>query len=141
MITFYERWRRTGAGMTLICACLLLTAWLRSLVSIDNVWVQGFGQYHQCILADGSVHWIVRDGQWKPDCHWSSVASTDRYAKTKMLESLLRSEQYGINPDQLTSIQYFAILPYAIPLTLLSACLLLAPSRKQSPPNASPSHA
>jgi hypothetical protein len=141
MREFFHGWRRKAGCVTLVIACLLMGGWLRSLACLDECWVEGLGQYHEWILTDGSVHWIIRDGMWNLDGSWTTYASNDRQARNKYLEYLIRSGQYGINPDHRTSIWYFTILPVAIPLTILSAYLLLVPSRKQSRPNASPSHA
>jgi hypothetical protein len=131
MREFFRGWRRKVGCMTLVMACVVMGGWLRSLACLDEFWLEGLGQYHELILTDGSVHWIVRDGMWNLDCSWTTYASHDRQARTKILEYLIRSEQYGLNPDHHTSIWHFTILPVAIPLTLLSAYLILWEPRKR----------
>ena len=64
MRDFYRGWRRKVGIVTLVMACVFMGVWVRSLVYLDIVYVQGLGHFHELISTEGTVHWIVRDGSW-----------------------------------------------------------------------------
>ena len=53
---FFKGWRRKIGVMTLVAALAAMGLWLRSNLCLDVLWVEGLGQYHECISAEDEVH-------------------------------------------------------------------------------------
>lgn len=134
MKAFFHGWRRKVGCVALIAACAVTGMWLRSLHIFDTVSFTTEQSQHQVTSADGSVYWkaVNRNDAQQHGKGWTQVEPS-KYP----------------NPEKVKFIQlYFlrnanAVVPYwslILPLTLLSAYLLLVPSRKR-PPATSQSHA
>ena len=171
MSTFFQGWRRKAGASTLVVACALSSGWLRSRSHCDSIQLPvtahsrlTFGSANQ--VAGFSYETFDHPQENTFEC-WSNpdagtideALSMDGIAPSMTEDSSAESGSNGLRwrfrfagflfgqSEYLSDFKAqigFAALPYwslTIPLTLLSAYLLLVPSRKQPPPNASPSHA
>lgn len=171
MSSFFQHWQRKAGLVTLVVACALSSGWLRSRSHCDSIQVPvtthsrlTFGSANH---VAGFSYETFDDPQENTFEWWSNpdpgsideALSMDGIAPSMTEDSSAESGSNGLSwrirfasflfgqseylPDFKSQIG-FAAVPYwslTIPLTLLSAYLLLVPSRKQPPPNPSPSHA
>ena len=120
MKEFFHGWRRKTGIITLVMACLFATVWVRSLFIEDVViFLDGF-RHHTLISLSGNVYW---------DSEAESTFDPGRFTwftydlrNPTMLASSLESVEEAFR------IPYWSI---TVPLTVLSAYLLLSKPRKQ----------
>ncbi|MDB5343493.1 MAG: hypothetical protein JWP89_1870 [Schlesneria sp.] len=132
MRIFFQGWRRKVGCVVLVMALAFMGAWIRSLLITDfcespigSVWQAGFVSHR----GHFSYGWTNRKGSTR--FKWNSFDSQDPIA--------IRSHSFFFdftggtapNPSGMPSeliIPYWSII---IPLTLLSACLILWKPRKR----------
>lgn len=156
MLQFFHGWRRKAGGAALVMACVLMGMWIRSLAFGD---LFSFGQsgrgYHFPASFQGGLKWITsNDPLHSLNPPRYVFSATERYASDETLMPVFggdstdwRWHRHGVGfhfgTGTVSGFQVtVGVIPYwfvTIPLTLLSAYLLLVPSRKY-PPTASPSH-
>jgi hypothetical protein len=116
MHTFFHGWRRSAGVVLLVVALVLMVGWIRSDIVFDQVVVAG----NLVISNSGCLVWIWM-GWHDPDLnilHWYSDTASPF------------DEDWYLGTDGVR-LPYWAL---AIPLTLLSAYLLLWLPQKQTSP-------
>jgi hypothetical protein len=128
MREFFYGWRRKAGVVTLVMSLALMAGWIRSTVAYDEFRVT-IGTYRPFLLSQESRIWW---GRWvdhsrrAPAYGWRNLAHRD-------------PDPFARRPGG--SVTYSAIpsrMPYGVlvlPLTLLSACLLLSKSRRSPKPS------
>ena len=120
MHTFFHGWRRKAGCVTLVMAIAVGGMWARSLVVMDRVWFCRNAQLHHVISFDGVLSWWKRPqtppSPAIPSLGWSST-TFDELTTVALYQSTWH-------------IQFKTL---AIPLTLLSAYLILWKPRKRPP--------
>src|SRR5437016_951517 len=116
MREFFRSWRRKVGVVALVMACVLAASWIRSLAASDTVWIRIGDRYQVLHHCDGG---ITLDSYEIPS------------AFREVFPSFARHSQ-GFGPDYEQPLAYVDsggwMVPYsllAIPMTLLSACLIL----------------
>jgi hypothetical protein len=146
MCEFFRGWRRKIGVLTLLMACLLAAAWVRSLIITDLICIP-FGQLTEEVFVseEGKLTWQrIREEDpasvpthllWK--CFYSGVGGVDdddppvshcRFLGIEVGE--YTSKQMGSAfPSAFCSIPYWL---FVIPLTLVSVFLMLSKPRKST---------
>ena len=112
---FFKGWRRKAGLVTLVMVCLLTAWWMRSYVRVDVLLIQKSQRYHNLGSHRGHLYWISPRRTAPDAISWHS--GDTEYARG------LRNDQ--VLPD--TAIPYWSLV---LPLTLLSAWLILVKPRK-----------
>ena len=125
---FFKGWRRKAGLVTLAMACVLTVMWMRSRRVFDVVEFTNGSQQHQIASASAKLYW----GAWEE----SDISAHGR------------NQWYSIDlaffkhPEEIAYLQLDAYanfdwtIPYwslVLPLTLLSAWLILGKPRKVKP--------
>jgi hypothetical protein len=150
MPTYFHGWRRKIGVLTLVMACVLIAGWIRSFLQ-EDVWVmiKGDATVGIIISNDGSLCWSQADDPAIPD-----VALRFEYVNfnpfpdpkgfdEKDIQWIWRFAGCGFgkrfNEIYASSLQCceIAYMPIVIPLTLLSAWLLLSKPRVAKLPSKS----
>jgi hypothetical protein len=148
MHTFFHGWRRKAGVVTLVMALILMVAWVRSLMICDTIVAprRGTLQFVQSFV--GTVRWGrhswpggVPDGVPLPSTMWMSSKLLDEqiaesFWKHRTIEwrwnwagfDFAAGDSAGERVER-WAIPYWSLV---IPLTLLSACLILQKARKRS---------
>ena len=129
---FFHGWRRKAGCVTLVMALVLLGAWIRSLQVLDQVRVSREYQTPIYCLqsANGSIRWIVDEARGAEIYLWMSRTRGNAphlFADgTPECEWKFRWLGFGAGkPSRLETIWFIPYWSIVIPLTLLSACLIL----------------
>jgi hypothetical protein len=119
MHTFFPGWRRKAGCVLLVIALLVTCVWLRSLVvadAFDIRWQRVYVRHGAVISVDGSVSATLNSQKRSRDqdgIYWVCIAKA----------------------EQKVSLYHYALeIPYwsiTMPLTLLSAYLILSKPRKR----------
>jgi hypothetical protein len=133
---YFTPWRRKFGVLTLVMACVFAAGWVRSISIEDQIQIKPPDRWHRFLHVFESSHsvisWVALDMQFG-EIQWQSApVGADR--ETMLLEwfpqyAERREKKYVKNWE----VPYWSIV---IPLTLLSAWLLLIDPRKRanSPP-------
>jgi len=118
MRDFFHGWRRKAGCVALVMACLFMAGWIRSRMFGDAFLFPVGSRQNAIVALDGAVHWCaVKTGP----AYWGFETSD------RPVDELA---------DQLqTEIGFSWCVPYwsiTIPLTLLSAYLILRKPRKSA---------
>ena len=130
---FFKGWRRKIGVLTLVAALAAMGLWLRGIVCLDVLWVEGLGQYHEWVSAEGEVHWIIRDGLWNLDFDWTYWPAKSSQAKNVIENYLVKSKQYARRPGTHAFVWTIPILPLVVSLIMASAYLLFSKPRISTP--------
>jgi len=136
MDDFFHGWRRKLGVVTLLMALVLMGGWLRSFSATDEIQI---GIINQCLqevrTSWGELHWA----SWKDrpiSLRWTNwPAQQPSVHRKHFSEWLVRHEVRQSNADNITRLGQVVIFPYwsiTIPLTLISAFLLLSKPRKST---------
>jgi hypothetical protein len=158
MREFFRGWRRRAGVAALVMACAFAGMWLRSRVIVDTlIYRPETLACHSLTCSSNGIEYIRGDNfpvkEREPPCwclDWKSEARNPRYAPYWGYELLLDEFSYGfrwqvyefrdvlisegsglaLNPPRIDIcvIPWWAVM---LPLILLSAYLILIPSRKQ----------
>ena len=143
MREFFKGWRRKVGVVTLAMACAFMGAWLRSLIMRDEITVHG-NPRHTGVSMDGFVTW----SRFAPDATKTEVTWTAKQITPTLRNECRRRGTYDwkwecggflfgtITTQTLwwsrgmtfTTTEHYWQVPYwslSIPLTLISACLIL----------------
>ena len=157
MREFFQGWRRKAGLGTLVMACVLTGAWMRSLVAEDELMVlTNKRSQHRVVIVSGGIHWEVSPpssglNDRFPQFGWFS---RDYQSPTKVENMLAEPADYewvvnlcGFffgagryeyrNPAR--EVARWVLVSHSLlvlPLTLLSAWLILGKHRKSSPATA-----
>ena len=145
---FFKGWRRKIGIVTLVMACVFAVGWVRShftddtiIFSVGKTWLFNF-ESNQCGLGARAAAYGTDISTFK--MMWTShpinpSESTDPMVNVSVPVRLDGGQfHFGCKGMDLFQRRYFAIcfVPYwsvVIPLTLLSAYLLLSKPRKSTP--------
>ena len=121
MLNFFKGWRRTVGCVTLVMACVFTSGWVRSRDQFDIV---QFAHLGGMMSYDGILELQSFDAQLECPISWTSCRG--RIPLGTMIElSLVR-----VPDTSPVRLPYWSIV---IPLTLLSAYLLLAKPQQATP--------
>ena len=143
---FFKGWRRKAGLVTLVIACVVAIGWMRSYTTKEEVLIPAIRRQHAVLSADGMLFWMAWEEK-SPRLQWMSVPLLapgphdvyTRHFPTSMLSlmdlSIVVDEQHLIIRGSDLSLPAYSrsVIGYwllAIPLTLLSAWLILAKPRK-----------
>jgi hypothetical protein len=163
MRDFFKPWRRKAGVLTLGLACLAMVGWVRSQTNLDALFRLNKTNTHELSSYDGSIHWdriwpivtprpsrwVYRhngnithvDNPWEGcKIHWKVEGfgfALSAFSRQELVVGLAPPTEF-----EQWSVPYWSI---AIPLTLLSAWLLLSKSRQkpttEPAPTTDPDHA
>ena len=134
MGTFFKGWRRKAGCVTLVLATFTMGAWIRSIRLCDDVEfsigiqqheIRSFHPQYNIRSFNGEFYflwWLSRF----PRQSWECIDSANEFA----IESCLLDATYTVERGDGWTVAYGNI---AIPLTLLSACLILWTPRNREP--------
>jgi hypothetical protein len=129
MHTFFYGWRRKAGCVTLVMACVLMGMWMRTTVVADyfSAGAVAFGS------ARGGIYWFgsLPTQSWE----WEIISEEELRSSSgdMTLAEMIKDEASTAGED---SVFYGYVLYrwVVLPLTLLSAYLILRKPRKQSSP-------
>ncbi|WP_029247179.1 hypothetical protein [Schlesneria paludicola] len=131
MREFFRGWKRKFGVVTLLMACAVMAGWVRSLSVIDEVAIYTTGREHAFGSAFGYFAWQSTDAHttntkrfWDWNAQPTIGSGLTSESLVKQFESSLTSLE-SLHPQQ-WMLSYWLLV---IPLTLLSAWLLLSKSR------------
>jgi hypothetical protein len=130
MRQFLYSWQRKAGVVTLVMALVLTGEWIRSRVVQDQIILGVNKRCHVVVSSRGYLRWFAIDDGSPPFLSWRSGVFTD-----------ISNEKFLLATGRGTAVvTVYAgrdwIVPYAfgaVPLTLLSAYLLLSQPRKRLP--------
>ena len=131
MREFFKGWRRKTGCVTLLLAMVLTTFWVRSLGRPLLAQI-GYGRFHLLHSTEGRIDWMswIQPGS-EPQVAMVVLSSVPAEDLAKILE-LIGADLRNSNVElREASIPYWSL---AIPLTLLSAWLLLSKPRQPPKP-------
>lgn len=147
MREFFQGWRRKVGCVVLVVACVLASAWIRSVYVADLVTVQ-LGSFRALVLSGNHQAgiFILRDTpvdvfiRHRRDL-LAGVHEIWEFDRTRSFDSRLLAFQslnadllyvtYGVDSStSQTTVPLILYWPIVIPLTLLSAYLILWPQRR-----------
>ncbi len=164
---FFHGWRRKIGVVTLMMAVVFATVWARGFVVLDEIWydVRGHGKKWDRLFVSNQGYMLLRDEsvnglelQWKPMWRkrplqlfetFENIVRTD-FAFRQHAETVWEREWNGFhfgerhrkrpNKPHDRTLSYWVIPHWSIvmPLTLLSAWLLLSKPRVAKEPPKSP---
>jgi hypothetical protein len=125
MHAYIYGWRRKAGCTTLLLALILSCLWVRSLGYQDGVMIFGVNRCLMITSADSSMSWAVsnpdEDGFNSSNVVWISRPIT-------------RDNGNDVHATYVVGTPRFVYYsPIVVPLTLLSACLILWKPRKRPP--------
>jgi hypothetical protein len=151
MVTYFKPWRRKFGVVTLVIACVLAAGWVRSLMVLDSFYSINpqFRASYQgafCVVFHSHGGWVsgwllggteTRSDFTRPNWHRIPAHKAKSFENTRddlSWKALVVGVGFGTpstgNPLK-RSIWYFRYSSIVIPLTLLSAWLLLSKVRKK----------
>lgn len=127
MREFFYGWRRKAGCVTLVIACGLVGAWVRSLHVHDTLVAPQLNRLHIIDSVNGHIWWT--GCQSEPDWGFESTALHQRLTAS---EHFVRRWSLVAKSEKLRLAQW--VMPYwliTVPLTLLSAYLIFWKPRKR----------
>lgn len=135
MKEFFHAWRRKAGVVTLVMALVLTGMWFRSRVSLDLLEINFQGRCHQFESCAGIINYSCDPDltPGAPTIDWGSGLIT----QPEGIDWTFSLSDFGYRPYQTTSgidfdNWYFPYWFLVIPLTLLSAYLILSKPRQRS---------
>ena len=141
MRTFFHGWRRKAGVLTLLMALAVTGMWVRSFMVLDQVRLYRKDVLRVLMTTPGSFGWVdhttLNASSFKlPPPSWSwgclVVGDGDLDPATHLISWQIKFLGFGVGKggSNNTDVILIPYWPFAIPLTLLSACLLLWKPRK-----------
>ena len=127
MRDFFHGWRRKAGGVLFVMALLTFGGFVRSFLVWDRLFIRVGPIMHLVTSFDGCVSW------WSREIGQLEVYSTEIVPEWKTRSAAEGREYAATEPLQSWLIPYWFL---AIPLTLLSAYLILWKPRKRATPSA-----
>jgi hypothetical protein len=133
---FFKGWRRQLGLRTLVVACVFMAGWVRSLTTTDQlIGKEFFGQLHSFGSQSGAFYWIRLKPCLPPVPATPPIPDLDRHSLARKLGFLdieIRQNSGGMTmlAGNGIGVPYWII---TIPLTILSAFLLLSKPRPSTP--------
>ena len=139
MFDYFRGWKRKTGLVTLSLLCVLTVLWTRTFHSEDVCGFKAGGRKHILTSSRQGVDWlsIPKDANWKwfPHGIWLQTHGSD-YAGNPP-DSTMRSFQFERRPETgqlVVGAPYWSLM---LPLTILSAWLLLSKRRQPTKPGPS----
>lgn len=150
---YFKLWRRKVGVVTLLLACLFMVGWVRGLSIVDHVCLESSAKSKQMVSLMSASHGIALRkyeaiqswGWFSFSSGWGTIPVTSTNGDPFGLITSLneprrgwRSQYFGFDFGVLNDDNFrnsFLIIPYwfiVIPLTAISAYLLLSKSRKST---------
>ena len=126
---FFKGWRRKIGVMMLVMACVLTGLWLRSLSSYDRIYFPIGHRTHLITSYKGGLAWSSWEYVDAPEWGYRELPTPDHTTFVELIDGW-SSPSFSSWNMRWRSVFYRQIV---IPLTVLSACLLLS-----KPPIAQP---
>ena len=129
MFNFFNGRRRKAGCVTLLMAAVLTISWMRSNIVVDSVYVGScsFGS------ARGGVFVIRDEYQVSAPLAWESAMDKEVTPEETAGMSLAQVLEWEFGTSEGITYDYAMYWWLVLPLTLLSAYLLLWPSRPKLP--------
>lgn len=137
MREFFHGWQRKVGCVTLVMACVVTGSWVRSFYVLDQVRVSRENQSPIYLLqsVNGSIRWICDEDRGAEIYFWMARprdSSPKLFADDPEWEWKFRWLGFGAcNPSRIESLWCIPYWSVAVPLTLLSAYLILWNARKR----------
>lgn len=148
MRDFFNGWRRKSGCVVLLVACVVMAGWIRSRYLFENVDIviddQSFVTLFSCMHGVGCSKSHYRElklpASMRSPRYWtteqpSNIVDGEGNDLTQNLFVIWVDDADSDPESQFVIVRYFVI---AVPLTLLSALLILWPRRKQKPAGGQP---
>jgi hypothetical protein len=136
MQTFFHGWRRKMGVVALVMACLVTGLWVRTLFFADQFCFVIGDRKHYINSGQSGLTWLSIDRS--PMLEWHTVIPAEEFEQIKLSRPLTQSlnETFAILTDRGTNpaCRYLLYWWLALPLTLLSAYLILWKPRKAAQP-------
>lgn len=139
MRDFFRGWRRKWGCITLLIACVVTAAWVRSLHRLDQFRISPESQSPIYLLqsVNGSVRWICDESRGAEIYLWMTRTRNDephRFTSDERQNSKpeWKLQWLGFRAYQASPIEMVWFIPYwflSIPLTFLAAYLILSTPR------------
>lgn len=131
MKDFFHGWRRKVGIVTLVMACVVCGLWVRSFYIMDILAAGGSTRQHVVESVNGRIWWTayLEGAEWEFSSTFVHRAFPPGYLETILPRKMLAEVEGGQFGQWI--IPYWSI---TIPLTLLSAYLILWKPRKPSSP-------
>jgi hypothetical protein len=154
MGSYFKPWRRKIGVLTLFLACVSTFGWVRSLTIRDELWRYNGQQHYGLISEWHSLKWIgLKFGSVPnvtPSVDWESAVISTRKTPSDFFgnkSSCWRwrycgfgygESESGAENNSILKLLFFPYWSIVVPLTLLSAWLLLSKVRQKqnAPPQA-----
>lgn len=140
MHTFFYGWRRKVGVVALVLACVVTGLWMRTRFFADQLVFPMGGRTHYVNSAQNGICWLSLHSA-SSAIKWDTIPNgafdqmhLNRPLPQSLNELVSRHTAAGLAP----ACRYLLYWWLAIPLTVLSAYLLLVPSRKQLPTASKP---
>jgi hypothetical protein len=142
MWSFFRGWRRKAGVVTLVMALALLVGWVRSRVVLDSLSFAVRSQVTESLVSGGGlVAWQAKTNSSPPSVTWNTAPVTDSFDGFNNPSMRWSWRGFGVGelvPEEEFDIEriVFRIVPYwslVLPLTILSAYLILWKPRKSKP--------
>lgn len=130
---FFRGWRRKMGVVTLVMTVALTGLWVRCETIHDGISFPIFDRQHAIYAVDGQIVWMEMPqsgGIWLLASEDSAIMTEIIMDIEKKWDAIIEISDYQKYRFRRLAVPAWSIVT---PLTLLSAYLLLIPSRKQSP--------
>lgn len=129
MHTFFHGWRRKAGVSALVMACTLMAAWIKSGTVGDVIHISTRRHYHMLFSASGRLYWwSMTNESGASGFLWQDDNTADEIIRVLDKDRPLFQGQASLNFRE----RQFVYLNLTIPLTLLSACLILWKPQKRA---------
>ena len=128
---FFKGWRRKAGLVTLAMACVLMVAWIRSMGYQDAVIIFGEKRCLMIASANGSASWVAEEPSWVAEEPSEETPSFNRPTWRWINRPITSDNGNEIHATHvLGTPRFIQYAPIVLPLTLLSAWLILIKPRK-----------
>jgi hypothetical protein len=141
MHDFFKPWRRKFGVVVLVMACVFAAGWIRSRRTVDCLEIES--PFSDCVVISGDERLQIVEGRindWVSNPIWVKLAMTSKRSSDhegiRMNRKSFDASFVYLNRDPRAIAPYWSLV---VPLTLLSACLLLSKPRQKKPVPAKPS--
>ena len=129
MHTFFHGWRRKAGVSTLVIACTLMAAWIKSGTTGDVIHISTRRHYHMLFSASGRLYWwSMTNESGASRFLWHDDNAADEIVRVLDKDRPLFQGQASLHFRE----RQFAYLNLTIPLTLLSGYLILWKPQKRA---------
>jgi hypothetical protein len=140
MYEFFHGWRRRVGIVTLVMACCLMAGWVRNYVMCDVFSIHGGrSNLQRFVSVQGRTWWMdVQEQDGSLCTRWHQCSHNTNIVICRPEDLTWRRNFGGFELGEFPEVNIgsatYAIVPYwslVVPLTLLSACLILCQPAKR----------